>query len=265
MEITITLQELGRRIAELRKNKGYLQSDLAQRLSLSRSSLAQIESGNRNLTALELYKVSTILGVRMEELMSTDYVSDVTVEYKRAGSIRKETSRESLPTTDFTKFRNVILYILEQCAGKPNIGENELYTLLYFCDFNHYELYEEHLSGIRYHKTSAGPVPLHIDVFLSSLINENELYRINNSIPGQLTTRYIPLVKPDLSQLRASEKEVIDQVVHRMGNWSARTLQAYVRNDMPWQATREGDHINYELVFYREMPYSVREYDEEEI
>ncbi len=257
--------ELGRRVAELRKNKAYLQSDLVQRLSISRSSLAQIELGNRNLTAIELNKLSAILGIRMDELMSVDYVSDVVVEYKRSGTIKNAPTRHSLPFEDFTKFRNVILYVLEQCAGKPNIGETELYTLLYFCDFNYYEIYEEHLTGIRYHKTNNGPVPLRVDAFISSLIKENELYRINNSIPGQLTTRYIPLVKPDLSQLRASEKEVIDQVLNRMGNWSARTLNAYVHNDMPWQATREGEEMNYQLVFYREMPFSVREYEEDEI
>ena len=45
------------------------------------------------------------------------------------------------------KFKNIILYLLECCAGKPNVGETVLYKLLYFSDFNYYELYEEQLSG----------------------------------------------------------------------------------------------------------------------
>jgi hypothetical protein len=30
-----------------------------------------------------------------------------------------------------------------------------------------------------------------------------------------------------------------------------------------WIASKEGEEINYELVFYREVPYSVRNYGEE--
>lgn len=32
----------------------------------------------------------------------------------------------------------------------------------------------------------------------------------------------------------------------------------------PWKATKDGDEINYELVFYRRPPYSVRVYEEEQ-
>jgi hypothetical protein len=33
---------------------------------------------------------------------------------------------------------------------------------------------------------------------------------------------------------------------------------------LPWEITDEGKDINYELAFYRELPYSVRVYDENE-
>jgi hypothetical protein len=32
---------------------------------------------------------------------------------------------------------------------------------------------------------------------------------------------------------------------------------------MPWLASKEGDVMNYELVFYRETPFSVRNYSDE--
>ncbi|MDD4141558.1 MAG: hypothetical protein PHR20_02025 [Bacteroidales bacterium] len=34
----------------------------------------------------------------------------------------------------------VLLYILERCSGKTNVGKTVLYKLLYFSDFNYYEL-----------------------------------------------------------------------------------------------------------------------------
>jgi len=70
-------------------------------------------------------------------------------------------------------------------------------------------------------------------------------------------------VKPHLTQLKASEKEVIDRVIRQMSDWSARTISDYSHKDLPWQATRDGEDINYELVFYRELPFSVRNYEDE--
>jgi hypothetical protein len=32
---------------------------------------------------------------------------------------------------------------------------------------------------------------------------------------------------------------------------------------MPWKATSDGEIIDYELAFYREPPFSVRNYEEE--
>ena len=63
--------------------------------------------------------------------------------------------------------------------------------------------------------------------------------------------------------LKASEKEVIDRVIEQMSDWSAAAISNYSHKDMPWQATKEGEEINYELAFYREAPFSVRNYGDE--
>jgi len=153
--------------------------------------------------------------------------------------------------------------MLEKCAGKPNVGETVLYKLLYFADFNYYELYEEHLTGAAYRKLPYGPVPQNLDVIINQMIADKQLQRFKTEYFGLQQTRFLPLVKANLSQLKASEKEVIDKVLDQMSDWSAAALSAYSHKDMPWLATKEGDQINYELAFYREAPYSVRNYDEE--
>ncbi|MBK8874603.1 MAG: DUF4065 domain-containing protein [Bacteroidetes bacterium] len=73
----------------------------------------------------------------------------------------------------------------------------------------------------------------------------------------------MPLVKADLTELRASEKEVIDRVIDQMSDWSATTISDYSHKDLPWEVTDQGKDISYELAFYREVPYSVRVYNEE--
>jgi hypothetical protein len=49
-----------------------------------------------------------------------------------------------------------------------------------------------------------------------------------------------------------------------MSDWSASAISDYSHKDLPWLATKEGEEIKYELAFYREAPFSVRNYDERE-
>ena len=48
-----------------------------------------------------------------------------------------------------------------------------------------------------------------------------------------------------------------------MSDWSASAITDYSHKDMPWLASKEGEEINYELTFYRDAPYSVRNYGNE--
>lgn len=48
-----------------------------------------------------------------------------------------------------------------------------------------------------------------------------------------------------------------------MSDWSASAISNYSHKDLPWVVSKEGDEIDYELAFYREAPYSVRNYGNE--
>ena len=63
--------------------------------------------------------------------------------------------------------------------------------------------------------------------------------------------------------MNENEKEVIDNVIGQMSDWSAAAISDYSHKDMPWMASKEGEEINYELAFYRDVPYSVRNYGNE--
>lgn len=56
------------RIKDLRKEKGWTQSDLADRASISRSQLAMIESETRPANTLRLNAIAAALGVQTEDL-----------------------------------------------------------------------------------------------------------------------------------------------------------------------------------------------------
>lgn len=265
MKTPFNQKQIGQRICELRKLKGLSQEELAKKIELSRPSLAQLELGKRSLDILELQRLSQVLAFSIDDFMSKDFIANKSHLLHTDHKEQQVTERISVPTLNLEKFKNVLLYILERCAGKPNVGETVLYKLLYFSDFNYYELYEEHLTGANYRKLPFGPVPQNLESIIHQMIENNQLQRIKTNYHNYPQTRYLPLEKANLKELKASEKEVIDRVIEQMSDWSASMISDYSHKDLPWEVTDEGKDISYELAFYRELPYSVRVYDESEL
>ena len=133
----ITKNTIGKRVKSLREQSGKSQEELSELLGFSsRSSLSQIETGERDLTSVELSKLTAIFGVPADYILSgKEITQEVEIETPR----EELEERIAIPKLKKSKFKEVLLYLLEQVAGKPNIGETVLYKLLYFSDFNYYE------------------------------------------------------------------------------------------------------------------------------
>ena len=64
------LIRLGDRIRKLRKKRGWTQVEMAERVGIDRSFLADIERGKRNVSILNLSHISKGLGVTLSQLFS---------------------------------------------------------------------------------------------------------------------------------------------------------------------------------------------------
>jgi transcriptional regulator with XRE-family HTH domain len=263
MSQSFSPKQIGQRLAELRKRRGLSQDELAKNVKISRSSLAQIELGNRGVDIFELQKLSQTLRFSLDHLMAKDFSVEQDIPVHDDKKLEKLRERISEPTLQVQKFKNILLYILERCAGKPNVGETVLHKLLYFSDFNYYELYEEHLTGAKYLKLPYGPIPQELDAIITQMIDNGQLQRVKTAYHHSSLVRYLPLQKANLTELKASEKETMDRVIEQMSDWSALAITNFAHKDLPWLATKEGEEIHYELAFYRETPFSVRNYGDE--
>jgi transcriptional regulator with XRE-family HTH domain len=264
MQATLSEQEMGARIAALRTMRGYTQEELAVLIGVSRPVLTQMESGNRRITVQDLVALAGVLGFSLDDFVAKEFRLLDSIDGVQEAAPEVTIERIAVPALQIHKFKQVLLYLLERCAGKANVGETVLYKLLYFSDFNYYERYEEHLTGAAYRKLPYGPVPQQVDAILAQMEEEGQIQRVKVRYFDKPQTRFLPLVAPDLTALNGAEKEVIDRVVDQMGDWSATAISQYSHRDLPWQASGEGDVISYELAFYREAPYSVRVYNEEQ-
>jgi uncharacterized phage-associated protein len=88
-----------------------------------------------------------------------------------------------------------------------------------------------------------------------------QIIEVKSKFFNKEQTKYIPVVKPDLSILSGQELNHIDEEIERLGSMTAKELTDLSHKDVPWIVTSEGKDIPYETAFYRTPDTSVREYD----
>jgi len=248
----ITKKQIGQNIRKWRESLDMSQDDLAVRLGLKRPAVTQIEAGKRDVTSVEASKLAGVFGISVDELLRAEESEEIPAPTK--------TKRER-PVFNREKFEQVLLYVLERCGARANVGETVLYKLLYFADFDFYEKYETFLTGASYRKIQRGPAPCEINQVLEDL-QGTKVKKVVTEYYGKPQKKYLPLVEADLSKLSASEKEAIDNVIDRLSSMNAATISEYSHKDIPWELAEDKAIIDYETVFYRAAPYSVRSYPE---
>ncbi len=250
----INKKSLGHKIKTLREFENMSQEDLAQKIGLSRVAISQIEQGNRSVDFLELAKIAEVFKLKTDYFLIEDELPDI------------ELSKNQKKVTNFDpkKLKSIILYILEKCAGKPNVGETVLYKLLYFIDFDNFEINHKSISGLGYIHLQYGPVPVASQYrpVLEEMKNNQELRIIISDYHGLKIKRYINLISHDIDSLCPKEINVIDDVIGSLSNMSASQIEEYSHGDVPWQLTGDKEVIPYNLVFERRTPYAKRKDDD---
>ena len=254
-------EDLGSIVRKLRTDRGISQEALATMLGLSRSSLVQIEAGRRKLSAVELLELARVFGMSVDELAYPKKRPEVEVLLGSREGRPSLPPRVSVPQEKADKFREVLLYILDRVGARPHVGETVVYKLLYFADFDFYERHEEQLIGAKYIKNHYGPSPMSFHKLVEKMVEEGSLEVVKSSHYQYPQTKYLPLRAPDLEVLRATELEVIDEVLDRLGSMNASQISAYSHKDVPWLVAEENKPLDYESVFYRTPEYSARKSD----
>ena len=261
--IMIRSEELGRKIRRLREDRKLPQAELAKVIGTSREIVSNIETGVRMPKLGEISKVADFFHCSIDDLVSDGENVEIIIEKSRKAKPKKETLRINVPQENLSKFKEVLLYILNKVGAKPNIDESVLQKMLYFIDFDYYEEHEEQLIGATYIKNKYGPTPVEFIKVIDEMIDNEDLDKVKSRYYHE-RTKYLPLRKADLLSLNANELSTVNKVLEKLSDMNARQITEYSHNDIPWLATNDEEKINYEAVFYRTPPYSVRQYIEED-
>ncbi len=227
-------------LKQIRQNLGITQSEMAEKLGISRPTYFQIEIGKKEPTVSQARIITELF-------------------YKRDDVAAPKTAPEGHNDFDASKFKEIILYVLEKVGAKPNIGETALFKLFYFMDFDFYEKNGRSLTGATYMKNHHGPTPKQFKMVTDEMIARGELERVRSKYFQYDQKKYLPHRKTDLNAFTAIETEHIDDVLARLSDKNGSELRAYSHDDVPWLVTEDQCDIDYNLVFQRAQPYSQRD------
>jgi transcriptional regulator with XRE-family HTH domain len=225
-------------LKKLREETGYSQEQLANMLDLSRTSVAHIEMWIRKVKAEELQKYSEIFDVNVGFLFWKTDETKANKDY------------------DKEKFIELFLYILEKCWAKYTVWKTVLYKLLYFSEFDFYEIYKKHISWISFVKLPRWPAAFWFDFIINELIEKKELVKVIAPCWNYFQERYIPNRQVNIDIFSSDEKRLIDDVIERYSDYSASEISEESHKDFPWKITKDMDIIDYDLVQNRTYPYS---------
>lgn len=262
MKNTLNSEQIGGIVKQLRSQKNISQEQLSRALDIPRSAVSQIENGGRELSFVEFQKILNLFEVSFEEFVTMHKQ----VKMKKSKKIRKINKNIQF---DPEKFKQLFLYILEKCGSKPNVGETVLYKLLYFCDFDYFEIYETPLTGMKYKKMQFGPIPN--QALFNPVINEMKkdgaIERISKPyVNDTIQTRYLNFVAADLSVFGTDLEKMLtvaNAVIERLSSMSARKIEDHSHGDYPWKSHKYEEEIDYSSVFNRNGEFANRDYEQE--
>ncbi len=257
-------KSLGRKIKMMREENDMSQEELAKRINISRSALAQLEMGKRKVCANELRMLSEIFFTSTDIILDLARETQVILQKEEKHQKSNEPEIREIPIQNVAKFKEVLLYILNQVGSKENVGQTVIYKLLYFADFNFFEKYEEQLIGAIYQKNKYGPTPIEFKKIVDMMEEQKEIVKLPSKYAKYNQKKYLALRKPNLRKLMAHEIKLIDEVLDKYSDMNAKQLSEISHRDVPWLTTEDEEVIEYEKVFYRTPEFSVRDDSDDE-
>lgn len=153
---------------------------------------------------------------------------------------------------DERKFKELVLYIADQCQRLDNYGSTLLCKILFFSDFFAYGKYGRSITGESYKKVANGPIPQHFYEIRDKLIESGDaVIQLKQTLVGT-QHRLIPLREPDLTVFTPEDIAISDYVIGKLRTRNAQSVSGLSHKFYGWQITKTDEVIPYETIFLKE-------------
>lgn len=220
----------GKFIKDLRKQRGFSQSFVAEKLGVSRPSYSGIERGKRGITLEEAEKLKDLYGISIEQ-----FAHVVVPQYE--------------------KYKQMILaYLKAPISSDGKVPKTKLAKLLYLADFAWYYENLESMSGMQYVRRPYGPVP---DPYFRALAELEEEGKISVDHKGDafLVSLSAPSSRQKLDLLGGKEIALIKKISIKWKKKRTRDIVDFTHRQLPYTLCTPDEAIPYELIIQQDPDY----------
>lgn len=217
-------------IKALRKERGFSQSFMAEKLNISRPSYIGIEHGSREITLEEAEKLKDLFGISIEGFANA-----------------------TLPK--YEKYKQMILvYLKSSVSTDSKVPKTKLAKLLYLADFSWYYQNLESMSGMQYLHRTYGPVP---DPYFRALdeLEEEGKISIDHKGDALLVSLSGSSSKQKFDLLQDKEIELIKKIGAKWKNKNTRDIVDFTHEQLPYKICAPDEAIPYELITQQDPDY----------
>lgn len=212
-------------VRELRQKRGLSQSELAQKLGLSRASYIAIEQGKRELTLGECERLAQILGVSMSDI-------------------------ERGESANYEKYRQMILTFL---GMNEYVTKTKLAKLLYFADFAWYYSHLESMSGMEYRKIQYGPVADSYFRLIDEMVDAGEIAIDFKEEGAMHVSQTATGARHRLTEITSDEETLMHEINEKWKGRKTAEIVSYTHKQMPYMFAEDNEIVSYEI-FGQENP-----------
>ena len=221
-------------LKEIRQLYGLSQEEVAEVIGKSRGTVVAVESGERVMTTDELENLADFLGVEVVDLMAFE-------------------------VPNVNKYREMLIETLrryQKYTGRA-VPKTLFAKLIYFVDFAWFYENLKPMSGMKYRRDAYGPVPDQFFRVTDNMVENGELNLEVKKMSGRRRAAQLISLSGDVAEepnqyLTEKEIELIDKVVRKWQNAKTEEIVDFTHHQMPWQVTRPGEFIPYELITQEE-------------
>ena len=209
------------KLINLRKEHGYSQDQVAEKLGISRQTYNKLENNDDLITKKQLDHITELYGIQYEELF--------------------------YGIQNVKKFKQMYLYILSK-FDENGVTKTKLAKLLYLADFRHFYENLESMSGVLYKCKEYGPLA---DPFLEitdEMFDNGEIQIDSLSRGAQMIKLSTKLFDDSFNLLSPDEKQEMDEICELWKDVNTQTIVNYTHHQKPWMACRENEVIPYTLI-----------------
>lgn len=215
----------GAYIKKCREGKGYSQQQMADLLSIARTSYIGIEQDKRELSLDEAQRLAGIFNITINEILG-----------ERSPNIEK--------------YKDMIIAFLQlYMEGKKDgkVPKTKLAKLIYLADFAWYYENLESMSGMQYKKLQYGPVADTYFRVLDEMFESGEL-NIESKNDLILVSLSRAAASKKIESLNKKELKLISNINNKWEDKRTNEIVEFTHSQMPWKFGRDGETVHYELI-----------------